>query len=301
MTNFAIGLDIGGTKIAGGVVDGNTGRVLLHDTVPTHAHRGGEAVLSTCVIVAERLVAQAANQDIIIKGIGLGLCELLDPTGRVTSAYNFDWREQPVQQRLAALAPTNLETDVRAAALAEACYGAGRSYRNFVYVTVGTGISSCLVLDGRPFAGARGNALVLASMSLSMTCTNCGTALDQVLEEFASGPAIVRRYNERSAQPVATGQELFAAAAQGDLLALDVLHSAGAALGNSVAFLCNVLDPAAVIVGGGLGLAGGHYQDAFIAATRAHIYAEDTRQLPIIPAALGVDAGVIGAAAAFFK
>ena len=296
MTNFAIGLDIGGTKIAGGVVNRQTGKVLLRDTVPTHAHCGGAAVLATCFIMAQRLAAQAADQDIRVKGIGLGLCELLDPTGRVTSAYNFDWRDLPVQQRLATIAPTYLETDVRAAALAEACYGAGRSYRNFVYVTVGTGISSSLVLDGRPFAGARVNALVLASMPLSMTCPNCGAALNQVLEEFASGPAIVRRYNEQSAKLVASGPELFAAAAQGDALAHDVIHSAGAALGNSVAFLCNVLDPAAVIVGGGLGLAGGLYWEAFITATRAHIYADDTRQLPILPAALGGDAGVIGAA-----
>ena len=92
------------------------------------------------------------------------------------------------------------------------------------------------------------------------------------------------------------GQALFAAVNEGDALAIDVVRSAGEALGNSVAFLCNVLDPAAVIVGGGLGLAGGLYWDAFVAATRAHIYAEETRALPILPAALGVDVGLIGAA-----
>jgi glucokinase len=300
MTNYAIGLDVGGTKIAGAVVDGQTGTVLLRATVPTNAHQGGAAVLTTCVALGQQLAAQAVAQGISIAGVGLGLCELLDPTGRVTSAYHFDWRDLPVQQRLATVAPTQLETDVRAAALAEAHYGAGRDYRHFVYVTVGTGISSCLVLDGRPFAGARGNALVLASMPLSTTCPNCGTVLEQVLEEFASGPAIVRRYNAQSPTPVANGQELFAAVERGDAVALDVVQSAGVALGNSVAFLCNVLDPAAVIVGGGLGLAGGLYWAAFVAATRAHIYAEDTRQLPILPAALGVDAGVIGAAAVFF-
>ena len=82
----------------------------------------------------------------------------------------------------------------------------------------------------------------------------------------------------------------------GDALAIEIVRSAGEALGNSVAFLCNVLDPVAVNVGGGLGLAGGLYWDAFVTATRAHIYAEDTRALPILPAALGVDAGLIGAA-----
>lgn len=299
MNNFAIGLDIGGTKIAGGVVDRKTGAIVIRTTVPTAAQRGGEAVLGTCLILAQELASQARNQDIKVAGIGVGLCELINPAGQITSAYNFDWRGLPVQQRFAAIAPTRLDADVRVAALAEARYGAGRLYRNFVYVTVGTGISSTTVLDGRPFAGARGNALVLASMPLSTVCPNCGTQIDEVLEEFASGPALIRRYNEQSAQPVATGPQLFAAAGAGDPLAVAVIESAGTALGNSVAFLCNVVDPEAVIVGGGLGLAGGPYWASFVNATRAHIYADETRQLPILPAALGVDAGVIGAATLF--
>lgn len=299
MNNFAIGLDIGGTKIAGGVVDRKTGAVVIRTTVPTAAHRGGEAVLGTCLILAQELASQARNQDIKVAGIGVGLCELINPAGEITSAYHFDWRGLPVQQRLAAIAPTRIDVDVRVAALAEARYGAGRPYRNFVYVTVGTGISSTMVLDGRPFTGARGNALVLASMPLSTVCPHCGSQIDEVLEEFASGPALIRRYNEQSAQPVTAGPELFAAATAGDSLAIQVIESAGTALGNSVAFLCNVVDPEAVIVGGGLGLAGGLYWESFVTATRAHIYAADTRQLPLLPATLGVDAGMIGAATLF--
>ena len=90
---------------------------------------------------------------------------------------------------------------------------------------------------------------------------------------------------------------LFAAVDDGDVVAAEIVRSAGTALGVSVAFLCNVVDPEAIIVGGGLGLAGGLYWESFVEATRRHIYADDTRQLPILPAALGVDAGLIGAAA----
>lgn len=301
MTKYAIGLDVGGTKIAGGIVDLATGQVALREILPTNAERGGEAVLADCVMLVERLHSQAQNQGWPITGMGVGVCELVDPAGNVTDHYNFDWRQLPVKQRLTAavsiVAPIVIETDVRAAAQAEARYGAGSPYSSFAYITVGTGISYCLVQEGRPLVGARGNALVLASAPLTTTCPQCGTVIHSVLEAFAAGPALIARYNQLAKQPIASGQALFVAAGAGDPIAIEVITSAGEALGNSVAFLCNVLDPAAVIVGGGLGLAGGLYWDAFVAATRAHIYAEDTRKLPIIPAALGVDAGLIGAAA----
>jgi len=162
---------------------------------------------------------------------------------------------------------------------------------------VGTGISSCLVQDGKPLAGARGNALVLATMPLTTICTNCGTVLNPVLEEFSGGPALLSRYQAATGRMLPHGQALFAAVVANDQVAIAIVRSAGEALGNSIAFLCNILDPEAIIVGGGLGLAGGLYWDAFVATTRTHIYAENTRKLPIIPAALGVDAGLIGAAA----
>lgn len=297
MTSYAIGLDVGGTKVAGGVVDCSAGTVILREVIPTLAQRGGEAVLADCIALAERLQQQAHNQGKTIAGLGLGVCELVSPHGNVTSAYNFDWRHLPVRQRLAEVAPAVIESDVRAAALAEARYGAGKVFSLFCYVTVGTGISSCVVQGGTPLAGARGNALVLATMPLTTTCTACGAILHPVLEEFAAGPALLARYHQAGGRALPNGQALFAAVTDGDTLAVEVVRSAGEALGNSVAFLCNVLDPAAVIVGGGLGLAGGLYWEAFVAATRAHIYAEDTRALPILPAALGIDAGLIGAAA----
>ncbi|MCX6628043.1 MAG: ROK family protein, partial [Candidatus Solibacter sp.] len=196
--------------------------------------------------------------------------------------------------------PAVVESDVRAAALGEAWLGAGRGFREFVYVTAGTGISSALVQAGRPYAGARGNALVLASAPASTTCNACGTRLHPVLEEFASGPAIARRYTAASGHAVCRGEEVTAAAAAGDPLALEIVRSAGEALGVGVAFLANVLDPGALVIGGGVGLCGGLYWRSFEASARAHIWAEDTRQLPILPAQLGVDAGVIGAAAAYW-
>jgi glucokinase len=282
---------VGGTKTAGGVVDIKSGGVLLRRTMPTRADRGGEAVLADAVGLAEALQADAAARELQVSGIGLGVAELVDLAGNVTSSHTIAWRGVPVRERLARLAPVVVESDVRAHALAEARYGAGRPFRLFAFVTVGTGISCCLVQDGRPYAGARGNALILASSPLTTACSACGATLRPVLEEFASGPALAARLG------AARAEDVLAAAAEGDLEAAQVVESAGAALGVSVGWLVNVLDPEAVIVGGGLGLAGGLYWESFVAAAREHIWADASRDLPILMAGLGPDAGLIGAAA----
>ncbi len=293
----AIGLDVGGTKIAGGVVAMPSGDVLARSTIPTGAHRPGVAVLADALALAEQLIGTARELGAEVIGIGVGVPELVTPDGNITSGHAIAWRGLPVQAAFRRLAPAVVESDVRAAARAEAVFGAGRQFNVFAYVTVGTGISCCLVQEGRPYAGARGNALVLASSPLTTTCTHCGTVLEPVLEEFASGPALVARYNRRSGQHVTRGEEVLQAVAAGDRAAAEVVRTAGEALGVSVGFLTNVLDPEAVVVGGGLGQAGGLYWSSFVASVRKHIWADNTRALPILPAGLEADTGFIGAAA----
>jgi glucokinase len=298
---YAIGLDIGGTKIAGGLVALDSGEVTARRVVPTQPERGGEAVLSTALALAEDLLTVAADRSLPVAGIGVGVCELVDPLGNVTSGHTVAWCGLPVQDRFAHLAPAVVEADVRAAALAEARYGAGRPFQNFVYVTVGTGISSCLVQDGRPWAGARGNALVLATGPITTVCPQCGATVRTILEEIAAGPALVSRYNAVASTHFIHGQEILAAVDRGDPLAVDVVRSGGEALGVGVGWLVNVLDPEAIVVGGGLGVAGGLYWESVVASTRAHIWADGSRDLPIRQAGLGADAGLIGAAARIMR
>lgn len=297
----AIGLDVGGTKIAAGLVAHPSGAVLARRTVPTLPRRGGEAVLSDTLALVEGMIEEAGKRNLDLQGIGVGVPELVDPAGNITSFHSLAWKDISVRAAFAALAPAVVESDVRAGALAEAMYGAGRDYRLFVYVTVGTGISSTLVQDGRPYAGARGNALIMASSPFSVECGSCGETLNPVLEEFASGPALVARYNRHGSRAAERGEDVTAAAEAGDDAAVTVVKSAGEALGNSVGFLVNVMDPEAVVVGGGLGSAGGLYWDSFTASTRAHIWAENSRALPIVRAATGTDSGMIGAAATVFR
>jgi glucokinase len=301
----AIGIDVGGTKIAGGVVCWPSGEVLFPRTHPTLPERGGEAVLTSVKEMIRSLLAESRTHAISIRGAGVGVAELVDENGNVTSAQTIPWVNFPVREHLSELCPVQVESDVRAGALAESMFGAGRQFRTFVYVTVGTGISSCFVQQGKPLAGARGNALVMASSPLSTVCTACGMQLHPVLEEFASGPAIAARFIESASffkerrQPCAA-EHVFQAAAEGNPVAEEILRSAGTALGVSVAFLVNVLDPEAAVVGGGLGLAKGPYWESFVQSAREHIWSPCTRTLPFIRAALGVHSGVIGAAAKFF-
>jgi glucokinase len=298
----AIGLDIGGTKIAGGLVALPSGQVLAKRVIPAQPKRGGPAVLADTLVLAEALLREAHTRELEVLGIGLGVAELVDPEGNITSTHTFPWRGVPMQATFARLAPAIVESDVRAAALAEATFGAGRAFSLFAYVTVGTGISYSLVQEGRPYTGARGNALVLASSPLTTICTECGAVLRPVLDEIAAGPALVNYYNQRCPdEPLAQGEAVLAAARAGHAIAVQVVETAGAALGVSVGFLVNVLDPEAIIVGGGLGLAGGLYWDSFVASTRSHIWSDTNQDLPILPAALGVDAGLIGAATAVWQ
>jgi glucokinase len=297
----AIGLDVGGTKIAAGVVLWPSGEVLRRTVVPTNPTRGGEPILQDTCDLARDLHSWALGEQLEIAGIGAGVAELVDCDGNVTSSCTIDWRDRPVQQRLSEIVPAIVESDVRAAAVGEAIFGAGRGHRLFVYVTVGTGISYCLMQNGQPFKGANGNAIVMASSPLTTLCAHCGVKLRPVLEEFSSGPAIARRFAQGGNRtPGATCEQVFAAAANGDKDAVEILTSAGDALGVSTAFLVNVLDPEMVVVGGGLGIAGGLYWEAFQRSCREHIFADNSRELPIVTAKLRVDAGLVGAAAVVF-
>jgi glucokinase len=166
-------------------------------------------------------------------------------------------------------ARVTVESDVRAAALAEARFGAGAGFASFVYLVVGTGISHCLVVDGRPYPGARGNAIVVGAPPV---------------ERVGAGPALARRAGvERAEEALA------------DPCHAAVVESAAEELGAALAALVNALDPEAVVVGGGLGLES-RYRALFVASARAAIDHEATLELPIVPAALGARSGIVGAA-----
>jgi glucokinase len=293
-SRHAIGIDVGGTKIAGGLVQFPEGRVLVHRSEPTRPQRGPEAVLADVEHMARQL-RHSLPEGTALDALGVGLCELVDRNGQPASAYCIDWTKLPVRERLSAIAPCVLEADVRAAALGEACYGTGRGCRHFLYVTIGTGISSCLMCEGKPFLGARGATGTMASSPLPISAENEETIMP-TLEQLASGPALVERFG-RLGGNATSGEDVLAAACAGDTRAVGVVRSGAEALGAAIGWLVNVLDPDAVVIGGGLGLSEGLFRDTLAASAHRHIWSDLHRDLPILPASLGAQAGVIGAAA----
>jgi glucokinase len=259
----AVGIDIGGTKIAAGVVDGASGEILARETVLTRPERGGGAVLEDCTALARKLGGGALP-------VGIGLCELVGIDGRAESADTIDWRGVDLEAAIEAPVVV-LESDVRAAARAEARFGAGAGRSPFLYVTVGTGTSACLMIDGRPYLGARGHAITLGAPPV---------------ERIASGPALAQHAGVERAEAVLA-----------DPAHASLVDEAAAALGQVLAVLCNMLDPELLVIGGGLG-AEPAFRERVEAATRPLIEYPPTRGLEIVGATLGVDAGLVGAAVA---
>ena len=280
--DIAIGIDIGGTKIAAGLVTSPGGAVRGRRLLATRPERGGRAVLDDALGVTRDLLAEAAGP----VRIGVAVAELVAPDGRVTSGQTIDWRGLPVAEEFARLGPAVVEADTRAGALGEALWGAGRPFENFYYLTVGTGIAGAWVLGRRPYAGAHGAAGTIASTP--------GAVAGMSLEEFAGGPGLVARYGRGATR----AEEVTAAAERGDPAAVEIVRTAAEALGARAGDIVNLLDPQAVIVGGGLGSADGLYWRIFEAATRRHIWSGANRDLPIVRAERGGDAALVGAAAA---
>jgi len=258
----AVGIDVGGTKIAAGLVELDSGQVLEREEIATRPGREGAEILADCAELAGRLSRKTFP-------VGVGLCELVGLDGRPASGDTIDWRGVDLA---AAFGPRfTLDSDVRAAARAEARFGAGAGRSSFLHVVVGTGTSACLVIDGEPFEGAHGYAIVLGAPPI---------------ESVASGRAIARRAGVKRAQDVLA-----------DPAGADVVEDAARALGQVLAVLANALDPELIVLGGGLGSQQA-FHERVAAATAPLIAYPSVPPLQIVGTLLGSDSGVIGAALA---
>jgi glucokinase len=287
-----VGVDVGGTKTALALVAFPTARIVRRLEIPTPAGEASGAPFLEEVSAAIRRLVADAHCD----AIGLGICELVDRDGAVDSAHRVHWQGLPVRERLQIIAPAVVEADVRAAALAECRWGAGRGYRDLLYLNIGTGISTCFVKDGVPHAGARGHALAIASSPVVQSCPACGTEAGYVLEDIAGGAGLTARYREIAGASVTSAAQVIDAALKGDAIAKRLIAEAALTLGVTLGIALNMLDPEALVVGGGLGARDGLYWQAMEASIRKQVWSPQTRTLPILRGALGADAGVIGAA-----
>ncbi|PZG02454.1 ROK family protein [Micromonospora deserti] len=286
-----VGLDIGGTKTVAGLV-GPDGAVLARRRMPTPARSGPDAVLDAAALLAAELLDAAGTGP-----VGVGTAGTLDPaTGTIRYATDSlpGWSGTRVADALTArlARPVRVANDVDAAALGECWVGAGRGRRHLLLVAVGTGLGGAVIRDGRVETGARGTAGEVAHLPTpGAGRLRCGCGRYGHLEAIASGSGLSAAYTLATGVRV-SGQAVADRAAAGDPTAQQVLGRAGSALGAALAGLVALLDPQAVLVAGG---AAGALLPAATAAYAAELPA-GWAGVPLLPAALGPDAVVVGAA-----
>jgi glucokinase len=306
---LAIGVDIGGTKVAAGVVDAE-GRVLarLRRDTPAHDPEKVEDVIAECIreLAAEHEVDAA----------GLGAAGFVDAArSTVLFAPNLAWRNEPlraaVEQRTGL--PVVVENDANAAAWGETRFGAGHGQPHTITLTVGTGLGGGVVLGGELVRGAFGAAAEVGHVNMVPDGRPCGCGKRGCWEQYASGRALVHEARERAARSpesatllleladgradAISGPMVTMGAVAGDAVALRSFEAVGTWLGHGMAALAAILDPRVFIIGGGVSEAGellvGPAREGF----QANLTARGHRPTAAVRVAkLGQDAGLIGAA-----
>jgi glucokinase len=307
------GVDLGGTKILS-VVAAPEGHILGSDRCPTEATQGPDAVIGRMVASVRRAAVEASVREDDLRGIGIcapGPCDFLREV--VTLPPNLPgWHDVPVSRMVgeALGLPALLENDANAAAYGEYHFGAGRPYRYMVFITISTGIGGGIVIDGSIYRGASGGAGEVGHMTLEKDGPLCSCGGRGHFEALVSGTAIAREadalLNEGRcpvlARLVKAGRPLDAetvhlAAQQGDADARGVIERAGHYLGLGLANIINILNPQAIVIGGGLVGMGDMILDPARAVAREQAFGQSFSDVDILKAELGERAGVLGVAA----
>ncbi|MCV7206226.1 sugar kinase [Mycolicibacterium peregrinum] len=292
---LTLALDIGGTKIAVALVDAE-GHLVHRAQLPTP---DGDA--ETVWAVAEKLLAETVQTaDGAAATVGIASAGPIDlPTGTVSPINITEWQHFPIAERVAAATglPVRLGGDGLCMALGEQWCGAGRGAQFLLGMVVSTGVGGGLVLDGAPYDGRTGNAghvgHVIVAPDGGDLCT-CGG--HGCVETIASGPSMVRwarRHGWNGTDAKALGE----AANQGDELAVKAFHRGARAVAAMIASVGAVCDLDLVVIGGGVAKSGALLFDPVRAALADYAGLEFLRGLRVVPAELGGDAGLVGAAA----
>jgi glucokinase len=314
--NLALGVDIGGTKVAAGLVD-ESGNILFQTRVAMPARESAEAGFAAVQSAIEAVFATQPSAKSLLKGIGICAPGPLDPlTGVILNPPNVPcWRNFPLADEVRRVfgISARVDNDGNAAALAEAIWGAGVGYRNVFYATLGTGIGAGVVFDGRIYHGRTGSAAEGGHLTIDYHGPKCGCGKRGCIEAFCSGPAIARRAKEKLAAagrgesrilPLAGGStdavtaEIVAEAVrQGDVLAAETLRETADLLAIWVGNVIDLLEPDVFIFGGGVA----QLMSGFFGRMQEQLasWCVNTRagEMPMVLAKYGSDAGIAGAAA----
>lgn len=283
-----IGIDLGGSKIAAGVVavDNHVHGLTVQDTP-----RGGPD---------DSLQAIRAVVDELDPGgtmpVGVAVPELVDHDGQLASHHTVAWGRADLERVLAPRLVA-VDNDVHAAGNAEARVGGLVRTGLGVYLSLGTGLACSVIVGGRPLRGLNGFAGAPASSPLATVCEHCDRLTMLAVEDIATGAGIARRWAGTPDEPH-RARTVFAAAEEDDPRARCLVHDSAVVLGSQAAYLVNLLDPQAVVVGGGLARASGAWWQRFERTMREHTYA--TAMHPTVALSeLWPAGGVIGAALAY--
>lgn len=295
MLPVAIGVDVGGTKIAAQLAD-KSGWHSATITLPTPARAGADAVLMAITTICEQMQQQAAQLQREVIGVGIGSAGLVDAAqGRVIHAANIaGWSDVPVAERLSANLhlPVYVDNDVRTMAIAENAFGAGKGCEHILFVAIGTGIGGAIVQHGKLWHGAHFSAGEIGYLIAAWD----ENGQPQSLEHCAAGPALEQQYQQRtqSAERL-TLRQIAELAGNGDTVAQEVIQRGAIRTGQVLAASLCLLDPALLIIGGGVPQIGALWWQPFEAALRASPLTI-IRETPVAKAKLGTQAQIMGAA-----
>jgi glucokinase len=309
-SDLAIGVDIGGTKVLGGVVD-LTGKILRTFRADT-PREGGNALNQVIADVVAELQTTHKTESIGISAAGLVSSDRQTMLG----APNIkDWDGVNIAKALHKISGINsiVENDANSAAWAERVYGAGKGQENVIMITVGTGLGGAAIVDGKPLRGANGTGAEFGHMRVAPGGELCGCGIRGCFEQYASGTALMRQTKAAIAKDPDSAKDLLArgdgtitgllgnhitdAARAGDKLAIGVLENLGDWLGQGIATLAMLFDPAIVVIGGGVIDAGELLLEPARRAMMREMPFVGKHPVPeIVAAKLGNDAGLVGAA-----
>ena len=287
---LAIGVDVGGSKAWVGIVDTADGRVVERVDIATPpVEETGDAFLA---VVAEAARGLAAGHGDAPMPAGVGICELVDIGGEILSAHRVRWEAPDVRRAFGFAAKVAIEADVRAAAIAEAEFGAGAGLRHWIYANAGTGIATVL-MDGRtPYLGAHGRGV---AMGMSLADLRPSRQVSPMVEDIAGGAGMLVRARE-AGLTVARIAELIDRANAGHEPERAILIEGGHVFGRALALLANSLDPEAVVIGGGIAAASASHVEACREAFMSSVWYARDGVPALLPARFGSESGLIGAA-----
>jgi glucokinase len=313
---LAVGVDIGGTKVAAGLVNRN-GEIKTQIRTPMMAHGEAGDGLAAVVSAIDLLLSHDAKARTLIRGIGICAPGPLDPaTGVVINPPNVPcWRNFPLAAEVEKVyrVRVKVENDANAAALAEAYWGAGRGYRHIFYAGIGTGIGTGIVCDGRIYNGRTGAAAEGGHMSIDYGGPLCGCGKPGCIEVLAAGPAIARSARAKLASEKNSGSTILDLAkgnieavtsemvghayAAGDQLAKQILQETVKLLSLWLSNIVDLLEPDVIIIGGGVAAMLSPFFGDLSTWLAEYCINSRCQEIPLLNAHYGADAGIAGGAA----